>query len=416
MEKIVTKMYAQRYYMIIYLLIVIMITGLFYKNALYGEGSIGYYLHLVFVGSFSACLLIYPKYRSGILRWLIVLIAILLFYTLFLVYPETGSTILLIYFIPAIPIIFFDKKLFYTSLILNPVLVTASIAYIISSGKKSLYPNVTSDAVGNIITFIGSQIFLYFIFYHTSERIARMKLYYEQVKHAERLKTTGELAAAVAHEIRNPLTVVKGYLQLYEQDHSINSSMKESLPLLIEELDSAEQVISELLSLSQPAKNLKTERVDIQKAISSVADLLQSYGLLNKNKIEVAIEAESYIDINKMELHQLLVNIVKNAIEASSPGGKIIIAAQKTRDNFVEIRVQDSGIGMSKEELDLIGKPFYSLKNKGTGLGVMICNNIVEKYNGSIQYISSKGKGTTVAIRFPSIKSTALRSRENNDF
>lgn len=415
MKKIVTKIYAQRYYMIIYSLIIIMVSGLFYKNSLYEEGCIGYYLHIMFVVLFSTCLLIYPKYRSGILRWLIVLIATFLFYTLFLVYPETGSIILLIYFIPAISIIFFDKKLFYTSIILNQVLIVGAIFYIISSGRSSLYPNVTSDTIGNIITFIGSQVFLYFIFYYTSERITKMKLYYEQVKHAERLKTTGELAAAVAHEIRNPLTVVKGYLQLYEQDKTVSNSMKQSLPLLIEELNSAEQVISQLLSLSQPTKNLKTERVDIQKAISSVAELLQSYGLLNNNKIEVAIEADSYIEINKMELHQLLVNIVKNAIEASSVGGKIVVSAKKTKEDYIEIKVQDSGIGMSEEELGLIGKPFYSLKNKGTGLGVMICNNIVAKYNGSIQYMSSKGVGTTVAIQFPSIKSTAVRYREDND-
>lgn len=378
-----------------------MMMGLYYKNPLYGEGNIGYYLHLIFVIIFSTCLLIYPKYRTCVLRWLIVLIATLYFYTLFLVYPETGSTILLIYFIPAISIIFFDKKLFYTSIILNQVLIVGAIAYIIGSGKESLYPNVTSDTTGNIITFVGSQAFLYFIFYYTSERINKMQLYYEQVKHSERLKTTGELAAAVAHEIRNPLTVVKGYLQLYEQDATVDNTIKKSLPLLIDELESAEQVISQLLSLSKPTKNLETECVDIHIAINSVAELLQSYGFLNKNKIEVVIEEDSLIEINKMELHQLLVNIIKNAIEASNVGEKIVVTASKSKDAHVEIKVIDTGIGMSKEELELLGKPFYSLKSKGTGLGVMICNNIAEKYNGSIHYKSSKGNGTTVVIRFP---------------
>lgn len=380
-----------------------MIIGLCYKNPLYGDGHVGYKFHLLCVILFSTCILIYPKYRSSALRWIIVLAATLLFYTLFLVYPETGSTILLIYFIPAISIIFFDKRLFYTSIILNQVLIVAAISYIIVSGKESLYPNVTSDTVGNIITFVGSQVFLYFIFYFTAERITKMKEYYEQVKHAERLKTTGELAAAVAHEIRNPLTVVKGYLQLYVQDESVDHSMKQSLPLLIEELDSAEQVISQLLSLSQPTKNLKRERINLQQAINSVAELLQSYGFLNDNKIEVIIEENSYIDINKMELHQVLVNVIKNAIEASNPGGTIVVTARKTKDDQVEIKVTDTGVGMSKEEMELLGNPFYSLKSKGTGLGVMICNNIVEKYDGLIQYNSSKGKGTTVSIRFPSI-------------
>lgn len=400
MEETETRMNLKRYYLIIYLLIALMIMGLFYKNPLLGKGDIGYNLHLMCVVILSACLIIYPMYRSSILRWMIVLVATLYFYAMFLVYPEIGSTILLIYFIPAISIIFFDKKLFYTSIILNQVLIVGVIAYIVFSGQESLYPNVTSDTIGNIATFIGSQIFLYLIFYFTSERITKMKEYYEQVKHAERLKTTGELAAAVAHEIRNPLTVVKGYLQLYEQDATLDHPMKQSLPLLIEELESAEQVISQLLSLSRPT-DLKTESVDIRTAIHSVTELLQSYGLFNSNKIEVLIESDSLIEINKIELHQLLVNIIKNAIEASNAGGEITVTAKEIEGNHVEIKVIDTGIGMSKEELALLGKPFYSLKSKGTGLGVMICTNIVEKYNGSINYKSAKGNGTTVAICFP---------------
>jgi len=400
MEETETRMNLKRYYLIIYLLIALMIMGLFYKNPLLGKGDIGYNLHLLCVVILSACLIIYPMYRSSILRWMIVLVATLYFYAMFLVYPEIGSTILLIYFIPAISIIFFDKKLFYTSIILNQVLIVGVIAYIVFSGQESLYPNVTSDTIGNIATFIGSQIFLYLIFYFTSERITKMKEYYEQVKHAERLKTTGELAAAVAHEIRNPLTVVKGYLQLYEQDATLDHPMKQSLPLLIEELESAEQVISQLLSLSRPT-DLKTESVDIRTAIHSVTELLQSYGLFNSNKIEVLIESDSLIEINKIELHQLLVNIIKNAIEASNAGGEITVTAKEIEGNHVEIKVIDTGIGMSKEELALLGKPFYSLKSKGTGLGVMICTNIVEKYNGSINYKSAKGNGTTVAICFP---------------
>jgi len=400
MEETETRMNLKRYYLIIYLLITLMIMGLFYKNPLLGKGDIGYNLHLLCVVILSACLIIYPIYRSSILRWMIVLVATLYFYAMFLVYPEIGSTILLIYFIPAISIIFFDKKLFYTSIILNQVLIVGVIAYIVFSGQESLYPNVTSDTIGNIATFIGSQIFLYLIFYFTSERITKMKEYYEQVKHAERLKTTGELAAAVAHEIRNPLTVVKGYLQLYEQDATLDHPMKQSLPLLIEELESAEQVISQLLSLSRPT-DLKTESVDIRTAIHSVTELLQSYGLFNSNKIEVLIESDSLIEINKIELHQLLVNIIKNAIEASNAGGEITVTAKEIEGNHVEIKVIDTGIGMSKEELALLGKPFYSLKSKGTGLGVMICTNIVEKYNGSINYKSAKGNGTTVAICFP---------------
>lgn len=104
--------------------------------------------------------------------------------------------------------------------------------------------------------------------------------------------------------------------------------------------------------------------------------------------------------MNKMELHQVLVNIIKNAIEASYSGDSIVVRGVK-RDEDVIITVTDYGKGMSSQELESIGTPFYSLKSKGTGLGIMICNQIVVNNNGSIHYESAVGKGTTVTIKLP---------------
>ena len=170
--------------------------------------------------------------------------------------------------------------------------------------------------------------------------------------------------------------------------------------MIIEELDSAEKVISQLLSLSKPSKTNSTEKVDVKNVIHSVTDLLQSYGVLHKNNIEVYVEEDCMIEINKIEFNQLLVNIIKNAIEASAGGEAITVTAEK-KGEIVEINISDKGQGMSKQELELLGTPFYSLKSKGTGLGIMICNNIVENYNGSMNFHSAKGKGTTVTIHFP---------------
>ncbi|RHW36194.1 sensor histidine kinase [Lysinibacillus yapensis] len=400
MKTIITNPKLKSYYYITaILLILIMAAGLFLDNPLIGSRNFGYTLHIIFVTMLSITLLLYPRYPKSQVRWLIVLISIIYIYTMFIIYPETGSTIILIYFIPALPIVFFDKPLFYSSVIVNIIVMTGTVLYIVISGDAARYPIITDEPVGNFLNFLSSQVVLFFIFYMTAWRINKMQLYYEQVKHAERLKTTGQLAAAVAHEIRNPLTVVKGYLQLYEQDSIEESKLKQNLPLLIGELESAEQVISHLLSLSKPSKEL-TERVDVKKAVYGVTDLLHSYGLLNKSTIEVFVEENCSIKINRIELHQVLVNIVKNAIEASPAGGTISVNAG-TMGGMVQIQVSDQGIGMTQEEVEFMGTPFYSLKNKGTGLGVMICHNIVKKYNGSITYKSVKGQGTKVTISFP---------------
>lgn len=390
------------YYITMCILIIFMVVGLFADNQFVGTANWGFIIHAVCVVLLSAAVLLYPAHQTRKMRWFIVLIALIYFYTMLIIYPETGSTMNLIYFIPAISILFFDKQLFNSSVAINTILMIGSILYIVYSGKASLYPAITDDIIGNIINFLGSQVILYFIFHMTSFRINKMQLYYEQIKHAERLKTTGQLAAAVAHEIRNPLTVVKGYLELYEQEAMGENKIKQNLPLLINELKSAEQVISQLLSLSKPSQHL-VERVEVKKAIYGVTDLLQSYGLLNKSTLDVSVDDQCSIEMNKIELHQLLVNIIKNAIEASDPGGTIFIKVGTTGEK-VEIQVVDQGVGMSEEELAFLGTPFYSLKNKGTGLGVTICQSIVKKHNGTIQYESVKGKGTKVTIRFPAKK------------
>lgn len=400
MEKILYESSPSRYYITVSITTFIMVMGLSVFNPRIGLGDVGFLIHVALVIILSVCLLIYPKFNTRHIRFCIVLISFALLYLLFFLYPDTGSTILLICFIPAISILFFDTLLFYFSIILNTLLLSISVAYIKFESLESMYPYLTDDLIGNCINLIISQIILAFIFHLTSERIKRQQMLYEQMKHNERLKTAGELAAAVAHEIRNPLTVVKGYLQIYDQDAASDSGNKQKFRLLIEELETAEQVVTDLLSLSKPSINRVAEKINVQTVIDNVAELLQSYGLSTKNKIEIDIENDCTINMNKMELHQVLVNIIKNAIEASYSGDSIVVRAVK-RDEDVIITVTDYGKGMSSQELESIGTPFYSLKSKGTGLGIMICNQIVVNNNGSIHYESAVGKGTTVTIKLP---------------
>ncbi|MFS0776907.1 HAMP domain-containing sensor histidine kinase [Neobacillus sp. 3P2-tot-E-2] len=295
---------------------------------------------------------------------------------------------------------FFDTKLFYLSLLLNTFSIISLFSYIALSDRGNLYPYIREDLIGNIINFLGSQAILYFIFYLSYGRLEKQKLYYEQIKQTERLKTTGQLAAAVAHEIRNPLTVVKGFLQIYEKDNTYNENSKQHFSLMINELNTAEQVISQFLSIAKPDKDNETELVNVKNVLQSVTDLLNTYGLIHDNEIMLSMDEDCYIAANTIEFKQLLINIIKNAIEASKDGDSVVVSAE-SKKGLVEIKVIDRGQGMSKEEIDSLGTPFYSLKSKGTGLGMMICFNIAAKYKGTIHFDSEKGKGTTVTIRFP---------------
>jgi two-component system, sporulation sensor kinase B len=394
-----TQINLKLYYGTVLVVIVLMLLGLFAGNPLLHHPGPGYMTHGVLVFFFSSCLLIYPLYKSHFLKIIIIVVASSYFYTIFFLYPNTWSNFIFLCFIPAISILFFDTKLFHLSLLLNSLSIISLFSYIAIVDRGDLYPYISKDLIGNIINFLGSQAILYYIFYLSHGRLEKQKLYYEQIKHTERLKITGQLAAAVAHEIRNPLTVVKGFLQLYEKDNTYENSERH-YSLLINELNSAEQVISQFLSIAKPDKDTETELVNVKGVLQSVTDLLNTYGLLHHNEIVLSVVEDCYIAASTIEFKQLLINIIKNAIEASKVGDSVVVIAERNKD-LVEIKVTDCGQGMSKEEMESLGTPFYSLKSKGTGLGMMICYNIAAKYKGTIHFDSVKGNGTTVTIRFP---------------
>jgi two-component system, sporulation sensor kinase B len=401
MKESYTHINKKIYYFTVLIVIAIMIIGLLMGNPLLGEFSFGYIFHIGLVVILSACLLLYLKFVTHVFRLIIITIASVYFYALFFLYPDTWSTFIFLCFIPAIAILFFDLKLFYFSLLLNSVSIMFTFSYIMITDQG--YPYIKQDLIGNVINFIGSQVIIYYIFYLTQGRIKKQQLYYEQIQQSERLKTTGQLAAAVAHEIRNPLTVVKGFLQLYQKDAGFSEDVKGNFTLMVDELNIAEQVITQFLSIAKPNNETEIETVNLKVVLQSVTDLLHSYGLLHDNKIELVMVEECNIAANNIEIKQLLINMIKNAIEASNIGDSVIVSAGRNKD-CTEIKVVDYGQGMSEEEIKSLGTPFYSLKSKGTGLGLMVCYNIAAKYKGTIDFQSTKGEGTTVTIRFPSIR------------
>ncbi|WP_044338877.1 sensor histidine kinase [Rossellomorea aquimaris] len=389
-------LHKKYYYIIVLFIIILMLAGLLVDNPVNSRFAV----HGVMIAIISICLLVYPWYENAWMRYMTVISSTGYFYILFYLYPETWAEFVLLCFIPALSILFFDKRLFYFSLVINLAFILFTFGYIGFVDKGQDYPYIYTDLVGNVVNFLASQVLLYFIFHLTNLRIQKQRVYYEQIQHAERMRTTGQLAAAVAHEIRNPLTVVNGFLQFYMEDSAFSQSQKQNFSLMINELDTAEHVISQFLSVSKPEKGGKVDNVDVEQVLQDVTELLNMYGLLNDNSIDLNVENDCHVAANSIELKQLFINLIKNAIEASPHSGSVKVKAFKVKGH-VWIQIIDKGRGMSKEEVKNLGTPFYSLKSKGTGLGLMICFNIVEKYNGNIQFDSGPGDGTTVTLKFP---------------
>lgn len=214
---------------------------------------------------------------------------------------------------------------------------------------------------------------------------------------SEKLSVAGQLAAGIAHEIRNPLTSIKGFIQLMEADHTFNSNY---LGIINSEVNRIELILSELLLLSKP-QAMKFKKREMCNILEHVKALIDTQAILNN--IEITIHyltdiPEVYCDEN--QLKQMFINFLKNSVEAMPKGGKIEIEVEKIGEEHLEIRFIDEGCGISEEHLDRIGQPFFTTKENGTGLGLMISMQIVENHQGTIE-ISSSQTGTTISVKLP---------------
>ena len=220
----------------------------------------------------------------------------------------------------------------------------------------------------------------------------------ERLRRTEKLTVVGELSASVAHEIRNPLTSLKGFVQLLQMEDQKHQFYYR---IMLDELNRINHIVGELLLLAKP-QHLKFSTADIQKLLSDVSSLLSTEAIYyNVQIISSFPEEEIFIECEPNQLKQLFINIIKNAIEASSKGGSVEIAIHPAQDEQVMITVKDNGSGISKERLAKLGEPFYSSKEKGTGLGLTVSFKIVQAHNGTIRFNSQKNLGTSVDISLP---------------
>jgi PAS domain S-box-containing protein len=240
--------------------------------------------------------------------------------------------------------------------------------------------------------------------------IAETKKAEEYMRNTEKLSAIGELAAGIAHEIRNPLTSIKGFLQLLF--HSYSSQSKTNYyDIMMGELSRIEGIVSEMLVLSKPHAHF-FRPFSLKEKLKEVAHLLQSEA--NMQNVDFSIQ---YGENNPMilgdgnQLKQVFLNIGKNAIEALPNGGKLDISLI-TDGNGVNINFVDNGQGIPKEILENIGKPFFTTKEKGTGLGFLISKRIVSKHNGTIDIDSTYGKGTTVSVSLPIAELQSVQYKE----
>jgi two-component system, sporulation sensor kinase E len=220
----------------------------------------------------------------------------------------------------------------------------------------------------------------------------------ERLRRTEKLTVVGELSASVAHEIRNPLTSLKGFVQLLQVEDPKHQFYYQ---IMHDELNRINHIVSELLLLAKP-QEVKFSHANLHKILTDVLSLLNTEATLNDIQIDFSSSvSEFWIECEPNQLKQLFINIIKNAMEASSKGGIVTIRLDQLKDEHISITIQDKGCGISKEFLERIGEPFYSSKEKGTGLGLTVSYKIVQSHDGTIRFESEQNEGTTVTIELP---------------
>jgi signal transduction histidine kinase len=217
----------------------------------------------------------------------------------------------------------------------------------------------------------------------------------ELLRRSDKLSMVGQLAAGIAHEVRNPLTSIKGFIQLFQE--KINP---EYVQVMLSELDRIELIITEFLSLAKPHATYFKKK-GLEGIIKSTLAIVETQAIMKGIEVKTTwADITPFIHCDENKLKQVLINILKNGMEAMPMGGKIYIQLHQEQQH-VHIRIIDEGCGISEQRLQKLGEPFYSSKEKGTGLGLMICFKIIEEHNGRIEIESKEGKGTAVNIILP---------------
>ncbi|WP_102692844.1 PAS domain-containing sensor histidine kinase [Rummeliibacillus pycnus] len=236
----------------------------------------------------------------------------------------------------------------------------------------------------------------------------------KQIEHQQTLQMIGEMAASIAHEIKNPMTSLKGFTDLMKM--TATDENKRYLSVIDSEIQRIESIVNEFLNLSKPGE-YEMNVFSLGELVEQTIELMQPQALIQNIQIvyEKNIYEDDFILGNKNKMKQVLINLIKNAIEVMPAGGNITMQQYVDYYDTVTLSIKDDGTGMSEQQLQNIFLPFYTTKPEGTGLGLPFVVKTIEEHGGKIFATSKIGEGTTFELVFPLVmKNQNDRVAEDN--
>ncbi|WP_173106233.1 ATP-binding protein [Bacillus sp. KH172YL63] len=305
----------------------------------------------------------------------------------------------------AIPVLYlvcmWTRPLFNRNKIRIRLLLTSTLVFLTCSGVLLSIHLLFNDLLtfGFMFSFIithilGMLLTVYLVEYFHTQHLLLTKLI-----RMEKVEVVSHLAASISHEVRNPLTSSRGFVQMVQESADITEKEKQFLDVAIQEMDRATDIIHDYLTFAKPAPD-KVENLSAKNMMEKAIHVMQP--LANLNNVVISSRMSNEVVKGNAGLYiQALVNIMKNSIEAMPKGGEIHITSE-VHNQTVRIHIQDEGIGMTPLQITRLGEPYFSTKErKGTGLGMMVVFRVIEAMNGEVQISSEKGVGTKTTILLP---------------
>lgn len=329
---------------------------------------------------------------------------LLLFIVLYIgvMYPHEAFANIIALSVETIAIAFLSK--YYHNWRLRKKLASLGIATLLNGllvmKTVDYFFDLTTGYDYLIISFYGNSIILLVAML---EWVRNSIAINKRIQRAEKLELVSHLAASISHEVRNPLTVTRGFLQILEKEEFSQEKKKEYFSLAKSELDRAEGIIRDYLTFAKPYPH-KSEKLMLREEIHHILEIINP--LANMNSVTINTElAEGFIWGEAQLFHQCILNILKNGIEAMELKGGTLRIETKEVGNLIQLTISDTGIGMSKDQIARLGEPYFSTRGKnGTGLGMMVVYSIVNSMKGRIHVSSQVDRGTTFELSFPSAR------------
>ena len=285
----------------------------------------------------------------------------------------------------------YKKELFNSVLFVEIYIAINSLIYLIFIYKEEAYFNINIligyIAVTNIICNLD----------YLGKKILRIHMNFKELQNEKQIRTS---LLKITHEIKNPIAVCKGYLDMIDTNNQMQ--VKKYIPIIKSEIERLLMILQDYLLINKTNMDLDVMDVNmlVEESIEKIKSLLKEKNIVIKNNL---LEDEIFINGDYNRLSQVMINILKNSIEAiDGKNGQIIIESMLNKSNYI-IKISDNGCGMTKETLRKMKNPFYTTKVSGTGLGVSLIYEIVEAHNGKVEYISEYCKGTQTILSFPII-------------